>query len=79
MGYLARRRANQERRVIAAMQPPGKRVYVLDLMWLLRMGSGTAYPILGRLERTGVVASDWESPQGDKPRRRVYWLVQGTS
>jgi DNA-binding PadR family transcriptional regulator len=38
--------------------------------------SGTVYPVLRRLEREGVLSSEWEMAPGPGPRRRVYALTQ---
>lgn len=47
-----------------------------DIMDTAALPSGTVYPILGRLERTGFVRSRWESPtiaqREKRPPRRYY-------
>lgn len=43
-----------------------------------KVGSGTLYPILARLEKAGWVAGEWESidpRQAGRPRRRFYRLT----
>jgi len=49
-----------------------------DVIKAVGISSGTLYPILLRLERSGVLASRWEeTPPGDlgRPRRRFYKLT----
>ena len=44
----------------------------------LKLGSGTLYPILARLETHGVLESEWEDvdpSQAGRPRRRYYRLT----
>jgi DNA-binding PadR family transcriptional regulator len=47
-----------------------------DIMDATGLPSGTVYPILGRLERSGFVRSRWESPtvaqREKRPPRRYY-------
>ena len=47
-----------------------------DIMDAAGLPSGTVYPILGRLERAGLVRSRWESPaiaqREKRPPRRYY-------
>ena len=47
-----------------------------DIMDAAELPSGTVYPILGRLERAGLVRSRWESPmiaqREKRPPRRYY-------
>jgi PadR family transcriptional regulator PadR len=43
-----------------------------------KVGSGTLYPILARLEKAGWLLSEWESvepSQVGRPRRRLYTLT----
>lgn len=40
---------------------------------LLRMGEGTAYPVLHRLEDRGLIASRWAT--GDTGRKRKYYRL----
>jgi len=43
---------------------------------IARLGSGTVYPILERLEEAGWIEGAWEIDQpGDRPRRRFYTLT----
>jgi hypothetical protein len=49
-----------------------------DIMQVARISSGTLYPILLRLERTGVLTSRWEETSAvdlGRPRRRFYRLT----
>jgi PadR family transcriptional regulator PadR len=47
-----------------------------DIMDAAKLPSGTVYPILGRLERAGLLRSRWESPtiaqREKRPPRRYY-------
>lgn len=47
-----------------------------DIMDATALPSGTVYPILGRLERAGLVRSRWEAPtvaqREKRPPRRYY-------
>jgi DNA-binding PadR family transcriptional regulator len=64
--------------VAALLADPNTERYGLDLMQDTRLPSGTLYPILVRLERTGWVQSRWETndpvAQG-RPNRRYYRLT----
>ncbi len=43
-----------------------------------KIGSGTLYPLLLRLERAGWLFSEWEQidpKEAGRPRRRFYWLT----
>jgi PadR family transcriptional regulator PadR len=50
-----------------------------DIMDAAGLPSGTVYPILGRLERAGLVRSRWESPavaqREKRPTRRYYEIA----
>jgi len=50
--------------------------YGFDIMDGTALPSGTVYPILGRLERAGLVRSHWEAPAAaqreKRPPRRYY-------
>lgn len=50
----------------------------LDLMRNARIGSGSFYPIIARLEREGWVEGEWEVLPEDatRPRRRYYHLTE---
>jgi len=52
-----------------------------DIMDVTALASGTAYPILRRLEAEGVVRSRWEAEgvarQAQRPPRRYYELTGG--
>lgn len=66
-----------ERVLRAFLDDPDARRYGYDLMKATKLKSGTLYPLLGRLEEEGVVASAWEAPteQGQRPRR--YYKLTG--
>ena len=53
--------------------------YGFDIMDATSLPSGTVYPILGRLERTGLVSSSWEESeewrQAGRPARKYYALT----
>lgn len=53
--------------------------YGLDIVTHTDMPSGTVYPTLGRLKRSGLVASRWEdqriAEREGRPRRRYYELT----
>jgi DNA-binding PadR family transcriptional regulator len=49
-----------------------------DLMKAARVSSGTLYPILLRLEKSGVLTSRWEKGRPEdlgRPRRRYYRIT----
>jgi len=53
-------------------------VYGLEVMRLARIESGTAYPILKRLEADGWVKGEWENInefEAQRPRRRYFSLT----
>jgi PadR family transcriptional regulator PadR len=53
--------------------------YGFDIMDATSLPSGTVYPALRRLERTGLVSSSWEDDgkarKANRPRRRNYQLT----
>jgi DNA-binding PadR family transcriptional regulator len=53
--------------------------YGLDIVTRTGMASGTVYPTLGRLKRSGLVAARWEdqrvAEREGRPRRRYYELT----
>jgi len=51
--------------------------YGYDLMKAAGLPSGTLYPLLGRLETRGLVASAWETPRQDGERPRRYYHLTG--
>lgn len=60
------------------MEDPNRRTYGFELMTQAGIKSGTMYPILARLEREGLLQSEWEEGDpGDlgRPRRRYYKLT----
>jgi PadR family transcriptional regulator PadR len=49
-----------------------------DISKTLKIGSGTLYPLLQRLENAGWLKSEWEQldpSQAGRPRRRYYKLT----
>jgi DNA-binding PadR family transcriptional regulator len=46
-----------------------------EIMEVSGLPSGTVYPVLRRLEREGILSSEWEAAPGPGPRRRVYALT----
>ena len=55
---------------------PDDRIWGFRLCEEADLGSGTVYPLLERLEHSGVVRSFWEDPPPtDRPRRRYYELT----
>lgn len=50
--------------------------YGFDVMDVTGLPSGTVYPVLRRLEKRGVLASEWEAPDRSeaegRPRRKFY-------
>lgn len=57
---------------------PGRRLYGLELMRTLDLGSGTLYPILGRLVTRGWLVAQLEQTNTDnpgRPPRRFYELT----
>jgi PadR family transcriptional regulator, regulatory protein PadR len=60
------------------LEAPGADWYGLELAGRANLKSGTIYPILARLERSGWLTSAWEEvdPAKEKrPRRRLYRLT----
>lgn len=53
--------------------------YGLDIVTRTGMPSGTVYPTLGRLKKSGLVGSRWEdqrvAEREGRPRRRYYELT----
>ncbi len=53
--------------------------YGLDIVARTDMPSGTVYPTLGRLKKSGLVSSRWEdqrvADREGRPRRRYYELT----
>jgi len=53
--------------------------YGLDIVTRTGLPSGTVYPTLGRLKRSGLVSAKWEdqriADRDGRPRRRYYELT----
>jgi PadR family transcriptional regulator PadR len=61
------------------LENPGGELAGIDVMRASKLASGTAYPIMLRLERHGLLTSHWE--EGDpaelgRPRRRYYAITR---
>jgi DNA-binding PadR family transcriptional regulator len=60
-----------------------EKLHGLEICRRGRLGTGTTYPILTRLERAGLVEAEWESEEAwqnpadgrRRPRRRLYTLT----
>jgi PadR family transcriptional regulator PadR len=67
-----------ERVLRVFLADPAGRHHGYDLMKAARLSSGTLYPMLGRLERDGLLTSAWEpraeDPSG-RPPRKYYQLT----
>jgi DNA-binding PadR family transcriptional regulator len=63
-------------RILAAIR--GGNAYGLDLVARTGLPSGTVYPTLARLKRSGLVLARWEdqrlAEREGRPRRRYYQL-----
>jgi PadR family transcriptional regulator PadR len=63
-------------RILAAIR--GGEAYGLDLVARTGLPSGTVYPTLSRLKRSGLVVTRWEdqrvAERAGRPRRRYYGL-----
>jgi PadR family transcriptional regulator PadR len=64
-------------RILAAIRDDV--AYGLDIVAHTGMPSGTVYPTLGRLKRSGLVSARWEdqriADREGRPRRRYYVLT----
>lgn len=64
-------------RILAAVRDGD--AYGLDLVARTGLPSGTVYPTLGRLKRSGLVRAQWEdqrvAERDGRPRRRYYELT----
>jgi len=61
------------------LENPGEEIAGIEIVRSSRLASGTAYPIMLRLERVGLLTSRWED--GDpatlgRPRRRYYTITK---
>ena len=66
-----------ERVLRAFLDDPAAPRYGYDLMKAAGLPSGTLYPLLGRLEKEGLVTSAWETPRQDVQRPRKYYRLTG--
>ncbi len=64
-------------KILAALRAQSR--YGLDLVAGTGLPSGTVYPTLGRLKRSGLVTARWEdqrvAEREGRPRRRYYELT----
>lgn len=68
-----------ERVLRALLEDPSEPRYGYDLMKAAHLASGTLYPMLARLQRDGLLVSEWEQPrtgdQDGRPPRKYYRLT----
>jgi PadR family transcriptional regulator, regulatory protein PadR len=67
-----------ERVLRVLVADPAAPHYGYDLMKATRLPSGTLYPMLARLQREGLVDSQWEDQRpeaGGRPPRKYYRLT----
>jgi PadR family transcriptional regulator PadR len=67
-----------ERVLRVFLADPAGRYHGYDLMKAARLSSGTLYPMLGRLEREGLLTAAWEPRTDDpsgRPPRKYYQLT----
>jgi len=60
------------------LENPTKEIAGVDVIRSSKLASGTAYPIMLRLERHGLLTSRWEMgdpAQLGRPRRRYYTIT----
>lgn len=64
-------------RILAAIRD--RVTYGLDIVMVTRLPSGTVYPTLARLKKSGLVSARWEdqrvAERQGRPRRRYYELT----
>ncbi len=76
---MPRRMSLQTQAVLRALlDAPHVQLYGLEISKAAGLPSGSLYPILARLEREGLIASQWEDlnpHEAGRPRRRYYWLT----
>lgn len=63
------------RLIEAFLERPTEETHGFDLIDLLKIKSGTLYPLLIRLENLGWLESHWEESARTGPRRRLYRLT----
>src|SRR5258707_12491821 len=62
------------------METPRERRSGAEMSKATKVGSGTLYPMLARLEAAGWLTSEWEvidPSEAGRPRRRFYRLTAG--
>lgn len=68
---------NTPERVLEVMRTRPGGWFVYDLMKAAKLGPGDVYVVLAELENRGLVTSEWEQPEGEGPRRRLYSVAKG--
>jgi DNA-binding PadR family transcriptional regulator len=64
-------------KVLQALHEAGEPTWGVRIMQTSGLLSGTVYQILERLERGGLVTSEWEADSDRRgPRRRLYQLTE---
>jgi DNA-binding PadR family transcriptional regulator len=72
-----RRVPRSDRRVMLALLSGAANLSGYPLARATQVGYGRVYVILGRLERSGWVSSEWGAPDAKGNRRRFYRLTPG--
>ena len=79
MGDRPPRLSHQTLRVLKVFtDQPRQQVSGADIARAIKLGSGTLYPILDRLEKAGWLVSEWEGAEPSdlhRPRRRLYRIT----
>jgi len=60
------------------LEKPRARPFGAEISRATKVGPGTLYPMLARLEHAGWLTGQWEAidpRQAGRPRRRFYWLT----
>jgi len=63
----------------SSLENPTKEIAGVEVMRACKLASGTAYPIMLRLERHGLLTSHWEEgapAELGRPRRRYYSITR---
>lgn len=68
-----RRQSPATQRVLAVLRESSTPIWGLQIIKETGLPSGSVYPILARLESSGILRSEWESePSRPGARRRIY-------
>ncbi len=74
--WRRRRRDRTEGRILLALLDAGRPLGGLEICRAAGLGSGTIYPTLSRMERTGRISSHWGEPRTPGgPRPRFYQIT----